>query len=96
MSGTSSLHRHVRLACAGTAVLPRLFVASLPVTLVAAPAASAFLGRQGVSRDRTVHQLYRLLAASFVGERSGLLSNVVIVHTVGNDQVRSRLGDPWQ
>lgn len=50
-------------------MLPRLFGASLPLTLVAAPAASAFLGRPGVSRDRAVHQLYRILAASIVGGR---------------------------
>lgn len=49
-------------------MLPQLFAASLPVTLVAAPAASAFLGRRGVSCDRAVHQLYRLLALSAVGE----------------------------
>ena len=54
----------------GSNVLPRLFGASLPLTLVAAPAASAFLGRSGVSRDRAVHQLYRILAASIVGEQS--------------------------
>jgi hypothetical protein len=51
----------------GSDVLPRLFGASLPITLVAAPAASAFLGRAGVSRDSAVHQLYRILAASIVG-----------------------------
>lgn len=54
----------------GSDILPRLFGASLPLTLVAAPAASAFLGRSGVSRDRAVHQLYRVLAASIVGEQS--------------------------
>ena len=53
----------------GSDVLPRLFGASLPLTMVAAPAASAFLGRSSVSRDRAVHQLYRILAASIVGEQ---------------------------
>ncbi len=34
----------------GTSALPKLFGASLGVALIAAPAASAFLGRQSISR----------------------------------------------
>lgn len=35
---------------AGTPALPKLFGASLGVALIAAPAASAFLGRQSIPR----------------------------------------------
>jgi len=75
-------------------VLPQLFAASLPITFVAAPAASAFLGRRGVSRGHAVHQLYGILALSFVGtqmQREGhAFRDFRGLH--GSDAVLMRLG----
>ena len=45
------LQRGVHLLGAGTLALPKLFGASLGVALVAAPAASAFLGRHSIPRS---------------------------------------------
>ena len=74
-------------------MLPSLFAVSLPVTAVAAPAAAAFLGRRGVSRDRAVHQLYRLLAVSMLGGRHLLQSmSAPLLRVVGQSDSDPCLG----
>lgn len=58
--------RHAAAVSLGTDALPKLFGLSLGVTLVTAPAASAFLGRSGCSRPQNIHRLFSSLAICLV------------------------------
>ncbi|BDA46374.1 hypothetical protein COCOBI_08-4660 [Coccomyxa sp. Obi] len=51
----------------GTNQLPYLFVGSFVLTLIITPLVSQFLVRPGVTPDKAVRQLYRLLALSLLG-----------------------------
>ncbi|KAK9808473.1 hypothetical protein WJX73_010171 [Symbiochloris irregularis] len=54
-------------ATLGTAALPKLFVSTLVLTLLATPVTSLLLSRRGVSRPKSVAQIFRVLAASLAG-----------------------------